>query len=560
MSPALLRVHPTPESDEDLNAYALRLAVSNCWQNASAMFKEMGFRQLVRKKYLEDESKKPLSSLNGHSIELLTRWGRHNKFADVIYDQNRVYRSLYSTTPIICPDCVRSDGYIKSDWQVIGLGFCEKHQCDLVSHCRCCGVPLSWCESTFRGECSKCTTVLVRPNSRFAIALHEQMETFEVSDRTSLLRDIFLASQRIIRPYDSFIEQSKKPHDLNSWPKILTGALRLLNDQVFASSWREELMIQRANLNPIGELAVELPLASLLSKLENNWPIANAARESRTANSTHIIEENPSFFSTKKIRQPYSSEELRYHVNSEQMSEVLGLEDHYAFYKLVDKQLIPPIKQLRTLRDSIFDLRQIRRTLQSLSTNQGDWLDYDQYWFLLEHFGVRTTDWLQLLIAGKVTFRLSVEEHTLMESIQVDRTSMQATLVRSLKMMKQAKLPARRTKRILGLNQTSFAYLAKNNNFKLFSHDSQAHVSGKDFLKLISTFIPVSWISKVLQVSPEQVVSQLSACDAELASRNRFVPISKKNLDALIKVVPTDSLIKSRHNRLIWLNTNSNQH
>ncbi|QYK03116.1 TniQ family protein [Shewanella psychrotolerans] len=556
MTKALLRTHPTPKPDEDLNAYALRLAVLNCWPSASAMFKEMGYHELVRKKYLTDESKKPLSALNGHSIELLNRWENTNKFSDVIYDQSRVYRIIYSTTPVICPDCVRSDGYIKSDWQVIGLGYCEQHLCDLVSHCPNCSKALRWAEPTLSGICSHCSSILRRPNSNFALTVNEQLETLEFANKTSAIKDMFLASQRVIRPFDSFFELMKTPYELDNWPAILLDSLRLLNDSACALSWHKKLILQRACLKPIGELAVGLPYVSLLSKLENNWPITNVAFESCTPHAAHKITESPAFTSIKKARQPYSNEELKYHADTEQMSEVLGLEDHDAFYKLVDKNLIPPLKQLRILRDSIFDLKQITKTLEALSSNNGDWLDYDQYWYLLEHFGVRTTDWLQLLMNNKVTFRLSIEQHTLMESIQVDRTSLQATLVRSLKMMKQAKLSSVRTKHILGLNQTSLAFLAKNNNLKLFSYNNQAHITGQDFINLIRNFLPVSWLSKLLQLSPELIVSQLLANDAELVSTNRFVPLSTKSLDALVEIVPQDSLIKSRHNRLIWLNTN----
>lgn len=502
MTMAKLRIRLQIQDGECLEGYALRLAIENGWHTPLEMLKYMDVEKPAKVFRHQHDLAISLAELTDIPIDTLLNTSVNNSvFSNHFEDEQRCYKVTRCLNPSICVKCIR-DGIqiIHTDWLMVGFRYCPIHQSANLTYCSNCKNPLEWSENLFMGLCSGCGEPLTHHINSNTEPFSHFLET--ESDKAAFLHDIFLTTQRILRPFDSYFESYKMPYGVVGWEEIVAEAYKLLTDQETQSTWLTALNDERRAIQQLGVKSVELPYRALKRKLILDWPILNNYPQTLPNIPVRTIKNKLSVTSLKSARREHATldSDFYYHVNNEQLEQVIGLDDADALRALIERNIVKPIRRLHTFPYLIYSLNDI---LQSLNSTQAvsEHLNYRYYYQLLPLFGLRSSDWLERVLNGHVKYSLSSQAYTVLESIAVDQNCLKAQLTDALFQLSQGELPMVRFAQILKLTKTEAFKFIEAHHLQIYSKHGEAYTSGKNLLWLLQHYLPIRWFFIKRQLS-----------------------------------------------------------
>jgi|GEM_PF-4480439 len=555
MTMAKLRIRLKIQCGECLEGYALRLAIANGWHTPLEMLKYMDVEKPAKVLRHQQGLAKSLAELADIPSEsLLNTSVNKSVFSNHFEDEHRCFKVTRCQNPSLCFECIR-DGkqIIHTDWLMVGFRYCKTHQSSNLDHCSNCNTPLEWSENLFMGLCSGCGEPLKHHTNSNTGPFSHFLES--ESDKTAFLRDIFLTTQRVLRPFDSYFESYKMPYDVIGWEEIVAEAYKLLTDQETQSAWLTALKDERRAIQQLGVKSVELPYRALKRKLILDWPILNNHPQTLPNIPVRTIKNKLLVTSLKSARREHAKldSEYYYHVNNEQLEQVIGLDDADALRCLIERNIVKPIRKLHTFPYLIYSLNDI---LKSLNFTQAvpEHLNYRNYYQLLPLFGLRSSDWLERVFNGHLKYSLSSQAYTVLESITVDQNCLKAQLTDSLFQLSLSEIPMVRFAQILKLTKTEAFKYIEAHHLQIYSKHGEAYTSGKNLLWLLQHYLPIRWF---LSMSSYLGFSISKALEADISSTQTdaanygCIKLNDKNLELIQS--NTCSLLKDEMGDLIWM-------
>ncbi|MGQ9424315.1 hypothetical protein ACXYTJ_00015 [Gilvimarinus sp. F26214L] len=251
--------------------------------------------------------------------------------------------------------------------------------------------------------------------------------------QTQRLADLFLAAQRVCRPYDSLFESRERLPAGEDWSDILEQAYTLLTDPAVWHGWRKSCEFERGHLAVLGTNAVLFPLLTLRGQLNCKWPAVDA----RTAavSRCQFTERADFAFRQPRLAGAATNEALRYQVERQHMAEIIGLPEGCSVQTAMDRDLVKPIKETRISRDALFNLDELANSFEPrpMAGASARRLRWGQYAHLLPLFDVDAIDLARWIQDGRLTGFMDSQAATLLEGFEPTLSSLYKNLVRSLR-------------------------------------------------------------------------------------------------------------------------------
>lgn len=254
-----------PNVGESLFGFVKRLAIAYGWTNLGSFLSALKVHNIHQINWfvLSEVTERIVSNF-AMSLQLDENQLSKQLFEKEIYDlltlNHRQYGSHAVRKVRVCPECVSEGTSHQLSWQHVATGHCEKHHCELVSHCQYCNSPIqieygSKCACCFKSLHKKC----VEPNS--IIPFLKKLDRNEQLQIMSALEAIIimLRSDGDAFTLRSFFENSE-PILLS---KLYFEALLILTNDDFKAKWQQYIAKQRQGFCVLGTLAVNLPFHKL---------------------------------------------------------------------------------------------------------------------------------------------------------------------------------------------------------------------------------------------------------------------------------------------------------
>ncbi|MBA6417549.1 TniQ family protein [Colwellia sp. 6M3] len=182
-----------------------------------------------------------------------------------VYSMLDLNKQLYGSHAVrtirICPLCVSEGSSHKLHWQHVANGYCENHQCELISACQYCKSPI---QIEYGVSCGSCFKSLIKATDDTCSIL-PILSKLSKEDQLQLLTCIesvieMLCSDNDVFNWRKFIEQTQ-PRTLASL--YFEGFLMLINDN-FKNKWQDFVVNERNRFSILGERAVNLPFNKVI--------------------------------------------------------------------------------------------------------------------------------------------------------------------------------------------------------------------------------------------------------------------------------------------------------
>lgn len=203
-----LPFHPLPINGELFKGFILRLAFRNGRDKLTNFMKSMQMPATAQRPFVVGSPE-----YEGFIDKLALLLGcDKTKLSECFEDEKAIHlfnwmssaRHIVVNDPIICPCCVLSEKYLKSQWHFYYSTHCIEHECKLWRRCPQCNSKFKWHASLFEG-CVECglkwknvSPIKVEPPlSQIAIAGAEKKAKFDLIER------IFKKMNVGLRPFDA---------------------------------------------------------------------------------------------------------------------------------------------------------------------------------------------------------------------------------------------------------------------------------------------------------------------------------------------------------------------
>jgi len=538
-----------PVRGESTPGYAVRLAEANVWDDAASMFKDMG-------KGIFIHQLKSLGMLKNSLMELtelpLTELSiNDDKFSALYYDDARCFKNLRALTPRVCPRCIKESCTLQDCWELHGIDMCLKHNVSLVSKCPNCQCSLDWHSSLLQGECNHCHSNLEQSTPLEAPPVYlTKLLKHGPKKQKLLLRDLFLCSQRITRPFDSMLENYERPNRDVSWAKYLEDAYELLSNKEYFLSWINALYSNRNHLKILGRRAILLPAMELIDNLYLDWPITKIALPHMPANPEIAFELNEVSSPYANIRPSRllgapSNKSLQSQTDIYGVARVIGLTKGNPVTKAVAYQLITPTNQAKVSRNSIFDLSTISADFKAISTltpYDGPQLKplshYHPIWPLFNSTGL---DMLNYIKNGKLPGSINSSMSSFLGSFEPQIFSLFRCLHLQLHKIQNEELTLNQARKIMGISWNDAQALIEENilNYTTDGRGTKNLVKGEDVIRALRTWVFLPRVCKIHGLNRTTVRLQLEKLEiSPVISTNIYT----KNLRIMTAI---QQLIKS---------------
>jgi len=144
-----LRVHP--EADEPILSFVVRLAAANKYEHVYGLTAAAGLPTV----YFDRLATQPVEMAGlAYSSRLTEGRLRYMQYLAVDDDQvnwlgRPVRRCLVHTKHRRwCPQCLQEEAYHRASWDLLPIGACHRHRCELASRCGDCGKAVGWLGKT----------------------------------------------------------------------------------------------------------------------------------------------------------------------------------------------------------------------------------------------------------------------------------------------------------------------------------------------------------------------------------------------------------------------------
>jgi hypothetical protein len=539
-----LPIVPPPTYGESLPGYATRLAEANVWDDAASMFKDMGSGSFIRQLKDLDKLKHSIRELTGSPLAKLSM--DDEKFSALTYDDSRCFKNIRALAPRVCSKCIDETQVLLDCWQLHGFDICLKHNTPLLSQCPNCKCSFDWHSSLLQNECNHCYFKLgLSSVLGDTPAYLTQLLKYGPKKQKLFLKDLFLCSQRITRPFDSFFEKYERPNQEINWSDILESAYQLLSSKEHFSSWINALYKNRNHLGILGRNAILLPAIELIERLSLDWPISQLSLLDRTIDQTMVIELKELLSSSANLKpsrllgEP-SNISLQSQTDLYGVAIALGLTKGNPVTKAVAYQLILPNNQAKVSRNSIFDLSKISTDFHAIGSitqcSHSGLKSLDQYHSIWPLFNTTDLDILNYIKNGKLPGRVSIDKGSFVESFEPKIFSLFRCLHEQLSKIHGENFSLNQARKILGVSWNDAQVLIEENVLSYTFDERTKLVKGEDILKSLKSWVFLPRICRIHGLNRTTVRLELEKLGITPAIRTNIYNKNLKLMTAINKL------------------------
>ncbi len=433
---SMLPVRPLPYAGEAIQGYALRLCQQNGWDSFTRLLSATKRNPLMRLHVDNRTIADVLYAFTGHADVNDAKvfmpggsgvFGRH---------ENAAFRYFEIERPHVCPECLREDGKVRSEWTHLPHTHCVHHKRRLISECPHCGQPLKWAVSLLHGACPHCSDQLATDGGQSEVPVYQRhFDQLDTRAQVRFLEDLSKAAQRALRPYDQLIDQAKRPpRNVEDWEVVLTMAYNMLTDYAFLDGWAASCQIHRRAASALGASAIYAPITELATTVSSDWAIASwvPSEDTQTANprnlDTFLVSPSPS---RRPIAKHHAGIDvlMRYQVNMPGASRVLGL-PLKTFQALANDGWIPTVNGGRVTKGARFDLLSFINHLDNLAFLPSDdgTVRLQQMEPVFDLFAAEESDAVEAILSGSLPVFLDDQGHTFAERLRVKPDDLEESL------------------------------------------------------------------------------------------------------------------------------------
>ena len=481
----LLPNRPLPGKDESLSGYATRLAAANFWPTPDAMFRDMKLKPFVTTHRSSYNLKNALIQLTSHK-QKINSMNFSKKLTVFTNDIDRCFRRVECFTPKICVECIREDGYIKNDTSFHGIEHCLKHEVPYIKECVGCGTKLTWNSDLLSLTCSHCKSPIKQASKVVIPKYLAYIFTLISTEMIKITQDLFLCTQRIIRPLDSIIDIREHAPEFDNWSDILETAYELLTDSTCAERWVNYQSKHRTNLKPIGSNAVFLPLLMLQRKLRHDWPICNMTYENLKADDGYVHKFSNEYPIPKfRLVNKPSDLLLQQQVGTNALKIVLGGHD-FTIWKLVEAGIVKPIKEVRVMRSAIFQLDEVVSMVATCyQPTNTDVMTRNQYRNQLPNAVLSDLEILTRISHQKLIGSVAKSGSTTLDMFEIKTTCYEEMYEESIEKLKSMNISSYDVKTILNLDNSELSNLLKTGKLHTEIYKARRIFRGIDIVNFI---------------------------------------------------------------------------
>ncbi|MBA6288571.1 TniQ family protein [Colwellia sp. MB3u-4] len=254
-----------PNVGESLYGFVKRLAIAYGWTNLGSFMMALKVHNIHQVNWfvLSDVTERIVSNF-AMSLQLDESLLSKQLFEKDTYASLTLNHRQYGSHAVrkirVCPECVSEGASHQLFWQHVANGYCEKHHCELVSHCQHCHSPI---QIEYGSQCASCFKSLhkeyVEPSSIIPVlqklARNEQLQLMNALEEIIIM----LRSDGDAFTLRSFFENNK-PILLS---KLYFEGLLILISSDFKAMWQHYIAKKRQDFSVLGTLAVNLPFQRL---------------------------------------------------------------------------------------------------------------------------------------------------------------------------------------------------------------------------------------------------------------------------------------------------------
>lgn len=362
-------------SNENPALYLCTLSTMHGYRDVKAMLKAYNLRIPQGQQEHLAAYTSIVKTLTGQSVEYDVPVG-------FMYDKDRYFKSLISTTLKVCPSCLK-EGNSDLEHSLITKATCAMHLLKLLSRCPHCHHKLALDKHLIHGGCSHCGYEL--PHVKQTVPDYQRLICEVPADSAKdVLHDLSLAAGFVLRPYDIVPSQIRN-ETINEWGELFEKAFLLLTDASALQKWGDAVIhAKHVYLDELGTIAVVSGILYLETRTKLDWPEIRKVRHSlegklsaetmSAGSAKRLTEMHDDYFISKNRRHltNLSQHELEmyynYRITLEGLADVLGIELSVV-ENLYKKKVFTPVGSANSYSKNLVDLRDVNRTVASFSDN-----------------------------------------------------------------------------------------------------------------------------------------------------------------------------------------------
>lgn len=402
-----VRVEPFP--GESLEAFGLRVAYRNGRESLLDLCNAMSLTAKLNNR--KDEIKDPqrfsgrLSQFLQIDAELLERTTKTIPLG-FEYDENRYIQDIRSSHHKICTPCLLDGNPIEKSWSYVHITHCEKHGSRLIDHCPSCNKHIKFHADIFE-LCPSCGMRWGEvPQEKKGIPAYQNLlNSISRSKAKAVFRIFYDTALICSRPGDLMFRPVHKLNLTNDeCIAVLSTTFAILTSQEYADGW----------LNWVSSLRPEVTCTALFRDKQLADFLTGAGQDLRKTLKTpagvefskDYFEGTESTISSPRRKLSTSNNDFKYQMGYIEAQQTLGLESG-ALARLVEYGVIQPLNSTRTLKDFIFDARDLQNYIFKVLFHRSSLLD------------LNALDSTELLSVGKARSKLGLFAASDAELIQV---------------------------------------------------------------------------------------------------------------------------------------------
>ncbi|MGK0270073.1 MAG: hypothetical protein ACI88H_000708 [Cocleimonas sp.] len=278
-----------PIRNESIRSYLIRLALANDYDMTNHLLSEYQSTKQTTLSSCEEslisqahtlmkiDDKYAFSPIYTGEVDLSNRLGHH---------------AITQRNPCICADCMATQNYTDSHWQLYPITHCHLHHKRLLSHCVYCDEALVWDQDLLSYGCCQCDAswqqIAAKQHVENVPTYIQYFHQLPDEERSDYLEDLLTACMRALRPYDSVHHGVKQlPHCEIDWTQLCNQAFSLLTDRRAIEQWCQSMIHVRKQYGVLGDKAIFYPLKTMQVRLHQTW-LVNGYKPSLSGTSPSI--------------------------------------------------------------------------------------------------------------------------------------------------------------------------------------------------------------------------------------------------------------------------------
>ena len=254
-----------PISGESLYGFVKRIAKAYGWSNLGAFLSALNIQNIHQINWfvLSDVTERIINNF-ANALQMESTCLTEQVFDKETYRMLTLNQRLYGSHAIrkvrVCPVCISEGASHQLSWQHVANGHCEKHQCELVSHCHHCN---SSVQLEYGAQCGSCFKSIKKYNLE-ANSIIPFLQKNTDKEQLKIMNALEAIIVMLRSDGDAFTLRSFFE---NSEPILLSmlyfEALLILTNDDFKANWQQYIAKQRQGFSVLGTFAVNLPFHKL---------------------------------------------------------------------------------------------------------------------------------------------------------------------------------------------------------------------------------------------------------------------------------------------------------